>query len=191
MGSKGEHSREQIVKTANRLFYAKGYSQTSFSDIVEASAMRRGNIYYYFKTKEDILDAVIAQRLTDIRTLLEGWDAEFPAARDRLKRFAAMILLSQDELLDWGCPMGTLNSELAKVQPDLQQHALAMFDLFRDWLSQQFRSLGKTKDQADRLALETLARGQGISMMTHIYRDITFLKRETRKLSAWFDTLVG
>ncbi len=53
MGSKGEHTREQLVTTANRLFYAKGYNQTSFSDIVEASAMRRGNIYYCFKTKED------------------------------------------------------------------------------------------------------------------------------------------
>ncbi len=57
MPRKSERTRQRIVEAANRLFYHKGYNQTSFSDVVEAAGVPRGNIYYYFKTKDEILEA--------------------------------------------------------------------------------------------------------------------------------------
>ncbi|MDH5192012.1 MAG: TetR/AcrR family transcriptional regulator, partial [Gammaproteobacteria bacterium] len=55
MGAKGEANRQHIVDVADNLFYQKGYNQTSFTDIAEASEIPRGNFYYYFKTKDEIL----------------------------------------------------------------------------------------------------------------------------------------
>ncbi|MDX1344835.1 MAG: TetR/AcrR family transcriptional regulator, partial [Sedimenticolaceae bacterium] len=63
MASRSDKTRLRIVQSANRLFYRQGYNRTSFTDIVEASGVPRGNIYYYFKTKEEILLATIDYRL--------------------------------------------------------------------------------------------------------------------------------
>lgn len=51
-------TREQIVESADRLFYQQGYENTSFADIAQAVHISRGNFYYHFKSKDQILDAV-------------------------------------------------------------------------------------------------------------------------------------
>ena len=56
-------TRDLIVEAADRLFYRKGYAHTSFSDIADVVQISRGNFYYHFKTKDEILNAVIATRL--------------------------------------------------------------------------------------------------------------------------------
>ena len=53
-------TREQITAAADELFYRRGYEYTSFADIAAAVNLSRGNFYYHFKTKDEILDAVIA-----------------------------------------------------------------------------------------------------------------------------------
>lgn len=63
-------TREQIVEAADRLFYEHGYARTSFADIAGAVQISRGNFYYHFKTKDEILDAVIALRLANTRRML-------------------------------------------------------------------------------------------------------------------------
>ena len=55
MPSKSDLTKQRIVQAANQLFYRKGFSQTSFSDVVAEADVPRGNIYYYFKSKEEIL----------------------------------------------------------------------------------------------------------------------------------------
>ena len=74
MSRKSDRTRSRIVQAANRLFYRKGYNRTSFSDVVDAADVPRGNIYYYFKTKDDILHAAVEYRLDVIRSMLEEWN---------------------------------------------------------------------------------------------------------------------
>jgi len=186
---KGERSRQHVIETASRLFYEHGYQHTSFSDIVAATGMRRGNITYYFPTKEDLLRAVIEQRLRGVEALLHGWEADFPKPLDRLKRFAEMIRIEQQDIVQFGCPMGSLNTELGKDEPELLLAAREMFEVFRLWLARQFQSLGFRKSQADQYALHLLAQGQGISVMSHIYNDPTLLKREVTVLKEWLEGL--
>src|SRR5688500_768121 len=56
-------TRDQIVAAADQLFYRRGFEHTSFSDIADAVRISRGNFYHHFKSKDDILDAVIGARL--------------------------------------------------------------------------------------------------------------------------------
>ncbi len=175
------------METANRLFYQRGYEHTSFSDIVEASGMSRGNITYYFESKSDLLHAVIDFRLQSIRDLLTRWEREFDGPRERLKRFARMIASSGKEITRYGCPMGSLNTELGKRDAAMQKEARPMFDQFRDWLTAQFQALGNSKGRARDLAMQLLVRGQGISVMAHVYHDEAFLKREVSRLEKWID----
>lgn len=189
MGSKGEQTRINIVECASRLFYEHGYDGTSFSDIVDASGLFRGNIYHYFKTKDDILKAVIEQHLEEYRALLAKWDKELPDAKARMHAFVDMIAGRKTELAEYGCPIGSLNTELAKDRRDLQGTARALFDLLRAWLSSRFRDLGRSNAEAESLALHLLGRAQGVAVISHVYRDTKLLQNETSGLHAWLEQL--
>lgn len=187
-GGKGEQTRAGIVECARRLFYEHGYDGTSFTDIVEASGLFRGNIYHYFKTKDEILGAVVDQHLEEYRALLIQWDKESADPKTRLRAFVDMITGRKADLVKYGCPIGSLNTELAKDRRDLQHAARALFDLFRDWLSARFQELGRNAE-AESLALHLLGRAQGIAVISHAYADVKLLRHETRQLQAWIDQL--
>lgn len=188
ISTKGEKARSDIIECARQLFYEHGYDGTSFSDIVEASGFVRGNINHYFRTKDDILKAVIERHLTDYRALLSQWEKENADPKVRLLAFVEMITGRKSDLVKYGCPIGTLNSELAKDRHDLQQAARALFDLFRDWLEDRFRELGKT-EEANALALHLLGRAQGVALISQVYRDTKLLQQETSKLREWINQL--
>jgi TetR/AcrR family transcriptional repressor of nem operon len=187
MGEKGESNRRRIVEAANELFYHKGYNQTSFSDIADASGLSRGNFYYYFKTKDDILDAVIDYRLDGIRAMLTEWEQTIPEPRDRLKRYVKILLNEEDDLLRYGCPVGSLTVELSKTQLAQQSRAREMFDAFQEFLRRQFAFLGYTESQAHAHALDLLARTQGASLITNVYSDPGFLHRQVQNTYSWLD----
>ncbi len=188
IGSKGEKTRGDIVNCAKRLFYEQGYEGTSFSDIVEASGLYRGNIYHYFKTKDEILKAVIGQHFEEFNDLLVKWDKQDIDPREKLLAFSTVIIGRQGELVEYGCPIGSLNTELAKDRRDLQHAARSLFDLFRDWLAVRFRELGKG-EEAEALALHLLGRAQGIAVIAHVYQDEALLKSETAQLRNWIEKL--
>ncbi|NLM83397.1 MAG: helix-turn-helix transcriptional regulator, partial [Clostridiales bacterium] len=61
----GKDAKERIVGAAVRLFSRKGYDATRVSDIAGAAKVNKALIYYYFKSKEDILDFMIDAVLRD------------------------------------------------------------------------------------------------------------------------------
>lgn len=188
MSDKGETTRNTIIDSAKRLFYRQGYGNTSFSDIVSAAGIYRGNIYHYFKSKEDILKVVVTLEIAEIDTLLAGWDACYPDPRDRIGQFVRMFGKNRRELMRSGCPFGTLNSELGKNRRDLQRISIKLLDRFRDWLETQFGALGHTQE-ARPLALHLLARTQGMSVIAHAYSDSGVIEHEVRGLERWIDSI--
>jgi len=52
----------EILDTAYQFFNAKGYDKTSIDDIVQHMAVAKGTVYYYFKSKEDIFQALVERR---------------------------------------------------------------------------------------------------------------------------------
>lgn len=185
---KGQEFRQYIVEVANRLFYQRGYNQTSFTDIAAAAGIPRGNFYYYFKTKDEILDAVIELRMAMIRGMLDEWTATIPLPRDRLRRFLQILSNEEDAILRYGCPLGSLNVELSKTQLALQSRAREMFDLFLDWLMQQFIALGQGPAARDH-ALHLLAATQGASLIGNAFEDGQFLRTEAARLRQWIDSV--
>jgi len=188
MPKKSERTRQRIVEAANRLFYHKGYNRTSFSDVVEAAGVPRGNIYYYFKTKDEILHAAIEYRSERISQMLENWSGEYRTPIERLHRFIDILSDSADAVMRYGCPMGSLNTELGKDQAELQEQAENLFKVFEAWLSDQFAELGYA-GRAHELALRLMSQGQGISVMAHVHNDPGFLRREQEHLRHWVDQL--
>ncbi len=188
MAKKSERTRQRIVEAANRLFYHQGFHNTSFSDVVRAAEVPRGNIYYYFKTKDQILRAAIDYRLERIRSMLDGWNDSYRTPVERLQRFVCLLDDTAEALTLYGCPMGSLNTELGKTDLALQEQAAELFRLFEEWLTDQFAELGYA-GRAHELAIRVMAIGQGISVMAHVHHDPTLLRRERQRLSRWIDQL--
>ena len=177
-------TRDQIVEAADELFYRQGYEHTSFSDIAGAVRISRGNFYYHFKSKDEILTAVIELRLEHTRTMLEQWESDGAQPADRIRSFIDMMMTNRRLIKRYGCPVGTLCSELAKLDHASQTEAKLLFSLFRNWLRKQFAELGHGKD-ADTLAMHLLARSQGVASLANAFHDEKFIKREVRQMHEW------
>lgn len=177
-------TREQIVEAADDLFYRRGYENTSFSDIAAVVGISRGNFYYHFKTKDEILDAVIDHRLTKTEAMLDRWEADGEEPADRIRCFIQILIANRTQIMRHGCPVGTLSAELAKLDHALQPAAKELFSLFRDWLRRQFTLLGREQD-ADRLAMHVLARSQGVASLANAFQDETFIRQEVALMCDW------
>ncbi|MBA3903256.1 MAG: TetR family transcriptional regulator [Rhodocyclaceae bacterium] len=177
-------TRDHIVEAADQLFYRQGYEHTSFSDIADAVQISRGNFYYHFKSKDEILDAVIEARLANTRKMLEQWEIEGKQPADRIRSFIHILIANRAKIKRYGCPVGTLCTELAKLNHVSQAEANVLFTLFRTWLRRQFTLLGRKAD-ADELAMHLLARSQGVAMLANTFHDEKFIKQEVEQMYDW------
>jgi len=181
-------TRSRIVEKADALFYEGGYEATSFADIASAVGISRGNFYHHFKTKDDILDAVITRRLEKTRAMLDRWQDEAATPRDRILSFVQILIANRTQIMAFGCPVGTLCAELAKLDHAAQGRATEIFGLFRDWLILQFRTLGEP-ERAEELALHVLAWSQGVAALATAFRDEAFVRQEVAGITSWLDGL--
>jgi AcrR family transcriptional regulator len=183
-------TRDQIVEAADRLFYQRGFEHTSFSDIADAVGISRGNFYYHFRSKDEILDAVIAARLASTQKMLETWELEGKAPTDRIRSFIHIMVANRAEIARYGCPVGTLCSELAKLNHGSRAEANELFTLFRIWLRRQFALLGRKAD-ADALAMHLLARTQGVATLASAFHDEEFIEQEVKLMCTWLRAYAG
>lgn len=181
-------TRDLIVEKADTLFYEGGYEATSFAEIAAAVGISRGNFYHHFKTKDDILDAVIQRRMIRTRDMLDAWQADGANPHDRILSFIQMLIANRSKIMTFGCPVGTLCSELAKLDHVAQGRAAEIFGLFRDWLTVQFRVLG-AGDRAGQLAMHILSWSQGVAVMAIAFRDEAFIQTEVSRIENWLANL--
>ncbi len=185
---KTEHIRQQIVKAADRLFYQKGYNLTSFSDIAVASKVPRGNLNYYFKTKDEALLAVIQYRVAEMQQMLQNWEQQYKFPLQRLQRYAKIVANVKNEVVLYGCPMGTLNVELGKTQQALQLITKEQFEIFEQWIKKQFQAMGCSKNAAE-LTMHLMVRTQGIATMAYIHQETRLIQREVKLINNWLESL--
>jgi TetR/AcrR family transcriptional regulator, transcriptional repressor for nem operon len=180
----GRRTRGDIIDAADEMFYRRGYEPTSFADIAGKVNISRGNFYHHFKAKDEILKEVIQKRAADRQVMLEVWEREEATAEGRIARFIDILDMNCDKIRLHGCPIGTLTSELAKIEHPAREEAVALFTLFRNWLSRQFAHL-VPENEADDLAMALLARSQGAATLYNAFRDDDFLRREIAAMKLW------
>jgi len=188
MGTKGSANRQRIVDAADHLFYSRGYNQTSFSDISDETGIPRGNFYYYFKTKEDILAAVVDARLIEFKDMLKSCEQSTSDPLQRLHTLAQFPLQHEEQVLQYGCPIGSLSSELVKEQDSeiSQARLTAVFDLLKSWIAEQLNNLGQ-ETRSDDIAKDMLAKMQGVIIIANVYKDTKFLHRGIKDIQNWLN----
>jgi len=102
--TKEYHERKnEILNTAQELFFTKGYKQTSVESIIKKVGVAKGTFYYYFKSKEDLLDKLV-KRMADkiqieIKKIVEKKDLDAISKLEKAYSVAGNIKLENIQLI--------------------------------------------------------------------------------------------
>ena len=178
--------RERLVASAGDLLHRQGVAATTLAQVAEAADVPAGNVYYYFKTKDDLVRAVIESRAEQVGAMLDSLQARrSPAAR--LKALAHQWVEMRDLVARYGCPFGTLAAELDRREDGLDREAAKPIGLILDWAEDQFRQMGRR--DARELAIALFSGVQGGALLANALRDPDLMTGQVRHLERWIDSL--
>jgi AcrR family transcriptional regulator len=179
--------RERLVSAARDLLYKQGVENTTLAEIANAAEVPLGNVYYYFKTKDEIVDAVIEVHVHDIAETTASLERRHRTPKARLKALTRELTDQRDLIAQYGCPHGTLCSELEKRTSGGDHDAVRLMAIPIEWTERQFRAMGR--HDAHDLAVEFMAAYQGAAVLTQALRQPELMTREGRRLERWIDSL--
>src|SRR5258708_15289297 len=140
--------RSRLVSAAVRLAYQNGFGDTSLADIAREAEVPLGNVYYYFKTKDEIGEAIVELRLAQLSAQRQRWN-EAGSPNDRLCACVQGVFENKDCLAQLGCSVGTFCSELHKAGGSVATRATQIFAQHLACINSQSRTLPKAKDPYD------------------------------------------
>ncbi|TXS44749.1 TetR/AcrR family transcriptional regulator [Streptomyces sp. t39] len=185
--AKAADKRRRLTTEAARVLHEKGVERTTLADIARAADVPVGNVYYYFKTKDDLVRAALSEHSAHLGELTGRLD-RLPDPRDRLKGLVETWVGQREVAALHGCPTGTLAAELDKrADGVLDVAAGTVIRELLDWAAAQFRALGLP--DADGLAVTLVSGYQGMSLLANALRDPEIMTREGARLLRWLDSL--
>jgi AcrR family transcriptional regulator len=95
----GTTARDEILDAAGELFTTTGYTGTSTRTIAEAVGIRQASLYHYFKTKDDILCALLSQTVTPTLSFIPNLETAKPALSPQ-EHLHALAAFDGRQLLD-------------------------------------------------------------------------------------------
>ena len=107
--------RERLVAAATQLLHEQGIERTTLAGIALAADVPAGNVYYYFKTKDDVIAAVVDAHAQQVTTTLAVIDSHHRSPRGRLKAFVREFTAQSELVAQHGCPLGSLARRSASV----------------------------------------------------------------------------
>jgi TetR/AcrR family transcriptional repressor of nem operon len=176
MKTKGEMSREKILETACELFKTKGFTATTVTDLVGATGMQKGSIYFHFSGKEELAREVLGKTREDLGEFLScALSGPDPGAC--LDHYLACTL--EKHLATGfvgGCIIGNTALEMSDFHPEFSG---AIDRIFDEWISRVATTVAdaqKAGQIRDDLGSETLARQiiatiEGGIMMSRLKKD--------------------
>jgi TetR/AcrR family transcriptional regulator, transcriptional repressor for nem operon len=187
MPTKKADTRDLLLNAAVKVAYENGFAGAALADIAAEAKIPLGNIYYHFKTKDDIGTAIVELRLSRFKKLLQEFDKD-PSPKERLCAFVQIKIKNRESLAHGGCPVGTLCSELQKHGGPAAKKSSLLFAEALTWIETQFKAIGKGPDSRG-LAIHLLSATQGISILAHTFHDPAMITNEAARLKSWIRSL--
>ncbi len=187
MKTKGELTREKIMQAARELFNTKGFNATTISDLVEATGMQKGSLYFHFSGKEAIAREVLAEATDEFMKFLDkALGGDNPGASiDNFFRCALDKHLAAGFV--GGCIFGNTALEMSDADPEFAGAIDRVFDKWIDKVAgavanAQQRGQIRTDIGSRALAKQIIATVEGGIMMSR-------LKKDERPMRECLDTL--
>src|ERR1700751_458289 len=124
--------RERLVDGAREVIHRQGVENTTIADIALAAKVPVGNVYYYFKTKDELVAAAIHGHAQDVHAVLESLERHH-TPQARLKALVRELMSQRELISAYGCPLGSLCSELDKRTNGLDRACAELLRLPVDW----------------------------------------------------------
>jgi len=183
--ARGAATRDQILDAAARLIHLQGYHGTALDDVLRESGVGKGNLYYYFKSKEDLGYAIIDRLVRGFveRTLEPAFADPEGDSLAQIQGFLERVLdnLRQRNCVG-GCPIGNLASELSDVHEGFRRRLAEIFVQWRATLAGALRrgqatGVVSADCDPDGLAHFLVAALEGAILMSKMTKDITVMER--------------
>lgn len=181
--------RDRLVDAAKMLIHQQGFSLTTLADIAQAAGVPLGNVYYYFKKKEDIGEAVIDHWSDELYERFSNWDL-LDSAPKRLIALVNFEVESAENISRYGCAIGGLCQELAKQGGILADSAAKLLNDILEWSEKQFRSMGYSDDARD-YALQFVTRVQGMNLLVNTFRDTNLAEKIAKTTRSWLSQIAS
>lgn len=176
MKTKGELTREHILEVARSLFNTKGFNATTISDLVDATGMQKGSLYFHFAGKDDIAREVLREATEEFMAFLDtALSGDNPGlALDSFFRSALNKHLATGFV--GGCIFGNTALEMSDSNPELARHIAQVFDDWTDKIdcvvqSAQQKGQIRTDITSKVVAQNIIATIEGGIMMSRLKKD--------------------
>lgn len=127
---KGERTREHILKTTRSILVAQGFHNTTINDIIRATGVKKGNLYYHFASKEEIGIAVLQDASREFLRFLEDSFQGPTACAKVINSCQAIFLEQQKNNFVGGCLFGNAALEMSDSN---RRFAAVIQDVFSQW----------------------------------------------------------
>lgn len=174
--------KDRLMASAAKLFHQAGFNQTSIADIAQDSGVPLGNVYYYFKTKNDLASAIIEQRQNALKAQAAEWQKN-PDPKERLYQLLDFQISMKDKIAKYGCPIGSLCQELDKERQPIAHEADGLLHWILQWVTDQFREMGHKN--ADSLGVQMVSTLQGICIVSNSLNDPQVVVTELERTKSW------
>ena len=189
-------TRSKLVESARTLFWEKGYEATSLQDVVERAKVRGGSLYYFFRTKEDLLLAVLDQYVELL------WPAviepAFGRTTDPIERIFSILAGYREGLIytgfAHGCPIGNLALEVSDEHPRAREKIAENFEGWRKWIRkclQESADRLPSRVDVERLAIFVLTVMEGAVMQARAHHSLEQFDASVRELREYFTRLLS
>lgn len=191
---KGQMTRQRILDSAMDLLNTKGYHATTMNDIITATGVQKGNLYYHFKGKE----ALVIDLVRSAGKAYGEYLSDKAGTGSPLKRIEgildAVLYFHRDRGLKGGCLFGNLAMETADTVPAVAESVKEVLDSGIDWIAtliSKAKELGEIRSislyhRADsrKMALKMVAEIEGAILFARLGKDIKILENAVETLKA-------
>jgi TetR/AcrR family transcriptional regulator, transcriptional repressor for nem operon len=136
--------RTQIIRAALHRYRTHTVSGTTLRDVAQAAGLPLGNLYYYVKSRDDLISEVLDECERELRVFLDRLAPLTPL--NWLDAYFDWLLADPDQATALGCPFGTLASELRALGHPAAERGAQIVRQYRDAVLHQTQSAGITTD---------------------------------------------
>jgi AcrR family transcriptional regulator len=187
-------TRERIILAAVELFYSQGYEATGMAEILKKSRANSGSFYFFFKSKEQLLDAVLDWYLANLEPVLLR--PVYAASDDPIERIFLLLDGYRQKILmtnfAFTCPIGRLALEIDPGRRQIHNKIAANFDGWTAAVRQCLRDAeARFRDDTDfdQLAQFVLTVMEGGVMQARAHRSIVPFDNSVHQLRQHIDRL--
>jgi len=185
--------RAELVAAATQLLHEQGFHRTTLAHVASRADVPLGNVYYYFKTKDALAEAVISAHEEALRARFASWTRAHRVPLARLRCFVRAPLDSADRLIQFGCPHGSLCQELEKLGANtpLARAGTRLLTVYINWAEEQFRAHGVARREAHSLATDLVGAVQGAMLLANTMRSKDLLTHQLHRVERRLDAALS